>query len=429
MIWTRSPDGSLAGLSTISADDKQVTQYLHPAGEAVGRVIDAAGNPVPGQAVQCGMSVTVTGNAPQSVQFNLRATTDEQGRYRFGGLLDGTRLHVYLSGDYTVDGVNTRPTTSAIVVLRAGSTMRLPDLKLPAKKDSVQGQPAAAQPAAARAEPEQAEQSTGDWRQEFHRVYRLEDGQVVKRIAPPFVPQRMEYYRQSNPDQAKAIPAGPDVMRFRWSGQLGDAGMMFGNGRPQLQHVLRSLGFQRYEYDGPDELLKFVVAGDWIVRDGSGPQERITALEQILRDQVNAPIYFQQRTVEREVIVARGSYRFHASDDVQPSDRRSVNIYADTADQTEGGGGGSGTFPRMLEWIGDRLNVPVVDETDSPAPVRVSWRNHQSSYLGKLPDSPQKWATVDLVLAHLAQQTSLQFTRERRAIAVWFIQPGEPTAP
>ncbi len=238
--------------------------------------------------------------------------------------------------------------------------------------DSPATQAFATQPAVAQAEPQQAEASGEDWPAAFYRVYRLEGGQVLKRIAPPFIPSRLQYYREKNATQAMAIPAGPEVMGFRWNGQLRDNGMMFSSRKPRLRDVMGFLGFQRYEYDGPDELLNQVVTGDWIVRDGAGPQERVAALEQILRDQLDASIHFDRKTVEREVIVVRGIYRFRASDDVPSAGRRSVNIYADKTDSTEGSGGGSGTLPQMLTWVGDRLNMTVIDQTEAAGTAQVS---------------------------------------------------------
>jgi hypothetical protein len=167
------------------------------------------------------------------------------------------------------------------------------------------------------------------------------------------------------------------------------------------------------------------VTGDWIVRDGTSQAERMAGLERILRDQLNAPIHFERRTVEREAIVARGTYEFHTNDDVLPSDRRSVNIYADTADPT-GGGRTRGTLAELLGWIGDRLNMPVVNETETAGPARINWRDHRSSYLRDMPDGPEKFAKVDMVLKHLAEQTSLTWTRERREVAVWTIERSEP---
>ena len=44
------------------------------------------------------------------------------------------------------------------------------------------------------------------WRKRFDAVYRLEPGEVVKRIAPPFIPERKQYYLATLSHQAKVLP-------------------------------------------------------------------------------------------------------------------------------------------------------------------------------------------------------------------------------
>ena len=51
---------------------------------------------------------------------------------------------------------------------------------------------------------------------EFRQTYALPDGKVIKRVAPPFTPGRMEFYRVREPAQAQAIPNPPDCMWFGW---------------------------------------------------------------------------------------------------------------------------------------------------------------------------------------------------------------------
>ena len=51
---------------------------------------------------------------------------------------------------------------------------------------------------------------------EFRRTYALPDDQVIKRVAPPFSPGRLEFYRVREPAQAQAIPKPPNCMWFGW---------------------------------------------------------------------------------------------------------------------------------------------------------------------------------------------------------------------
>src|SRR4051812_12137597 len=50
----------------------------------------------------------------------------------------------------------------------------------------------------------------GDWRARFNEVYRLNEGEVLKCIAPPFIPEREVYYRTDHRGQYQAIKEPPD---------------------------------------------------------------------------------------------------------------------------------------------------------------------------------------------------------------------------
>ena len=185
------------------------------------------------------------------------------------------------------------------------------------------------------------------------------------------------------------------------------------------------LGVNRYEIDGAKELLDLSLPGDWIMRTDSPVEGRLKALESIIRSDTGQVIHFERRPVEREVAVARGSYAFHS--EPKAYDPMGVNIFADTLDTSQGAGGGSGTLTEFLQWTGNLILIPILNETKETAALQVTWRNNHSSHLDRIPaaDRPAK---IDMVLANLAKQTSLQFTRERRSIDVWFVteQPASP---
>ena len=90
--------------------------------------------------------------------------------------------------------------------------------------------------------------------------YRLTPAQSIHRVAPPFDPIRMTYYRVGNPWQSKAIPAGPSAISFRWEGNaLHHWGMTFG-GSPHDGYSLIGVadaiqGLKSQQIVGPPELL------------------------------------------------------------------------------------------------------------------------------------------------------------------------------
>jgi hypothetical protein len=92
------------------------------------------------------------------------------------------------------------------MILLAGSLATLP--LLPAKAPD-NPPPKAKPPAAAPAAPE-----LPAWKKEFNKVYGLADGEILKRVAPPFPECRMDHYRIDMDWQHKHIPHPPTSFAF-----------------------------------------------------------------------------------------------------------------------------------------------------------------------------------------------------------------------
>jgi thiol-disulfide isomerase/thioredoxin len=258
------------------------------------------------------------------------------------------------------------------------------------------------------------------WERRFNEVYRLEEGQILKRISPPFIAERMDYYRNEHEYQAEAIPRGPDYMSFHWDGTLRHWGMGFG--RPtSLAGVLGSvLRLKRFEYDGPEDLLKLELAGDWIVRDELPQEAKLRALEELVARELGRKITFEKRTAERQVIVASGRFKFHPPTETYES--TSVHMYADETDPDEGAGGGTAdSLADFLRRVGDRVNMPVIDRTEADQEMRIPYRHHRSSRVYR-EGSPQEQARkLRLLLDHLTEQTELRFEVETQPVEIWFV--------
>ena len=101
------------------------------------------------------------------------------------------------------------------------------------------------------------------WREGFDRHYALAEGQILKRVGPPYPPERSDYLFYNS----RGGPPDPDRSEvFLWDGRLRHWGTM---GVHRLEDVLGFvLKFRRGEFDGPAELLAMPVPGDWIIRPG-----------------------------------------------------------------------------------------------------------------------------------------------------------------
>ncbi len=257
------------------------------------------------------------------------------------------------------------------------------------------------------------------WRQRFDKVYRLDPKQVIKRISPPFIPERNDYYFEHFQDQARAIPDGPRMMTFSWDGKLDPNGGGFGGVR-DLTEPLDLFGLESYEYEGPEELLSLKLPGDWIVRTDTTIEERMRALQQLLAEELKRQINFEKRTVERNVIVASGSFKFHPLSGTYNDSW--LHLYSDRLDPDERSGGGTAdSVAELLTEIGDNVEMPVIDETETHEEIRIPHGNHNSCSLGRIKNENEKRRKLEMLLANITKQTELQFKVENRPAEIWFV--------
>ncbi len=259
-----------------------------------------------------------------------------------------------------------------------------------------------------------------EWRRRFEAVYRLEEGEILKRIAPPFIPERMDYYRNEYEYQAQAIPREPEEMTFHWDGKLKNWGMSFGR-FSRLDFVLnRVVGLKRYEYEGPEPLLDLELPGDWIIRDEAPPELKLQALTELIAREFDREIWFEQRTVERSTIIATGKFRFHPP--VGTYENTAVHLWAEESDTDEGAGGGTAdSLQEFLQMLGDRVNMPVVDRTEPSEQIRIPYRHHRSSRVGRIPDEQERARQLGILLDHLTAQTELQFEVRTQSTEIWLV--------
>lgn len=208
-------------------------------------------------------------------------------------------------------------------------------------------------------------------------------------------------------------------MNFSWDGKLDGKGMGFGGVR-DLTEPLDLFGLQSYEYEGPEEVLKMELPGDWIVRTNTTIEERMAALEQLLAEEIDRKISFEKRMVERKVIVASGEFEFHPPSGTYNDSQ--LHLYSDKLDPDERAGGGTAySIAKLLNRLGDLVGIPVIDETNVDEEIHMSFGHHQSSYLRKVKDEAEKMTKLEMLLENLTKQTELKFAIEQQPAEVWFV--------
>jgi len=251
---------------------------------------------------------------------------------------------------------------------------------------------------------------------EFRALYALPEGEVLKRVSPPFSDTRLIYYRHHDSTQAEAIPGGPQSMFFHWQdGKLRRHGMHFTTATgADLRTILRMLAeIYPHEVEGDREVLRTGIKGDFILRVGTPADKVVARLQAIVKDEI--PLKMEFCEVGRRVFVARGRFDFKPLG----KDRDQIEIYGETLNKDPNiGGGGSGDFNTFLQWVSMWIEQPVVSGVEDPPKGTLRWHYNQGD-----PVTP-KAKDAELVLKNLTTQTGLTFDKETRKVRVLFVEPA-----
>jgi hypothetical protein len=301
---------------------------------------------------------------------------------------------------------------------------------------------------------------------EFQRAYALSDDQVIKRVAPPFSPGRMEFYRVHDAEQAKILPEGPEIMHFKWDEPKPDplptnwprgregrisAGTISwqGNKGASVAWLIEVFAkVHSHEIEGDRELKQSRVTGDWVVRYGVSPDKMLKGLESILREECKLPIRLRLEEKDRQIVVASGKYTYrpmpgrgtvkedrwygYEGNDLQDYDQLEIFEPDRAGLRNQEGAGDIGKLLAYLTFLADR---PVIGEgielpaDMTPATTKSSVVRHLLSWQtgdARLPDAVEK-GTLDVpaILKRLSEQTGLTFSEKPRRMRVLVIERDE----
>ena len=260
---------------------------------------------------------------------------------------------------------------------------------------------------------------------EFLDTYRLAPGQDLKRIPPPRPEGIRVWSGRMRPRQpgleGRDLPRlSAMLLDWRDPDRLGVRVTMSGGHEGwTIREIPRLLGMVRtpYEIEGDPELLKMEIGGDWIFRRGVPAERLVRPLEAILQRATRRRMSLAIRRVEREVVVARG--RYHPSPLPGHADAE-IEVYARDLAREDDRGGGHGGFPYFLEWLGEWIGHPVLNEVESPPQEQFRWHSNQREPASEQTRREDRDET--LVLKHLEEQTGLAFARQNRPIKILFVE-------
>ncbi len=270
------------------------------------------------------------------------------------------------------------------------------------------------------------------WRAAFDATYQLEEGEGLKCVAPPFIPQRHQYLLSIEPNligQADRVIKN-QIYRFEWDDGLVSKEQVAPRRFLELSSVIENVvGLGSYEYEGLAHLLNLPVTGDWIVREGAPTEQLLLNLEHIVQEQRQWSIGFVKQQVDAIVIRASGNYRFRALS--ERSTEESVHVYTGSvanlsADVSQSNA--CGTVAHFLEDVAHRVGMRIVDDTPS-SQLELCWVSHSSAQLRQRRNSPSLYNTqLASLLNNLTAQTGLSFRIELGTVERWHLAPQRSVA-
>jgi len=262
-----------------------------------------------------------------------------------------------------------------------------------------------------------------EWHSRFYGTYQLKEQQLLSYVPEPFIPERRSFYfyvfadrnsflgpfRDFNRRLPKSEVLDWDPLKERLYSERNDAGT--------IADLLEAFGLKLWEYEGPKELLQERVPGDWVMCKGAKPESLITCLVRILNGQRKLPIVIQKKTVEKEVVIAKGQFEFcPLSGDAS---HKEIHLFIEKPDPFDNirGGGGSGGVGTLLDYLGRIGKIHIINQCQSRTDQQIQWRQHSSAWERVLSDPDSFGALLKIV----SSQTSLQFQKTQRIEDIWSV--------
>lgn len=261
--------------------------------------------------------------------------------------------------------------------------------------------------------------ANSDW-SAFAATYSLEPNQSIRRILPPYLAERADFYRSLLRGRA---PRGvdPEVIIFASDGAAFTVDA-FSQQPEDLRWYFQTIaGISAEDTDLPAHLLNRDVRGDWVIRTGSTREQRVADFVSAIQDVIGEGMTLRLESIERPVIVVRGTFKFVPIDPHRSADNV-ICFYRDSAGPgiMSRTGGSNADIKQIIQALGAQLGLQVVIEGPIHSPQRFHWEADVSTDVRAKRDSetPDPIA-INEILGNVAKQTSLTLSFERRSVPTW----------
>jgi hypothetical protein len=257
------------------------------------------------------------------------------------------------------------------------------------------------------------------WREKFDKVYTLADNENVKRIGPPYIPERDTFFKV----QISGTSVTPGYMLLR-----------FENGRAALYSIgsststqpLASLaqrlcGVMTSQLEIPSTIEGInSIAGDWIFRPTATVADRMDGLGAAVGEALNKKLRFEKQQVDRDVVLVSGTYAFKP---LEGSTATGVQLFIDRQDPSPRTTQTS--LPSLFSQLTSYTGVQFVSEipsgsANSIVPIGI----HQSLLQARAAAPVLSDEQLQPLLDNLSKQTGLEFKKDKRKTDIWKLVEG-----
>jgi RNA polymerase sigma factor (sigma-70 family) len=256
------------------------------------------------------------------------------------------------------------------------------------------------------------------WKPRFMAAYQLTTGQSIKRLAPPFIPERQQWYQATLPFDFKNDP-NPSQIIFREGGD-GILAFQILDGNDDFRSICLNVGQLRaWQINGDASLLNRTLSGDFVYRGGAPVDQVLSQLREIASQQFGRPVYLNHIHADRDVVVVSGELLPELGKMGSPKILLEMTAGQIAAHLDNGGGnfkakGGGVDF--LLDNLSEATETPFIDERGVNSPKMIEFGAVE---INDPAASGRGIAADEKLLNSLNQQTGLTFTTQRRTVNTW----------
>jgi len=242
------------------------------------------------------------------------------------------------------------------------------------------------------------------WRKHFNEVYALPDGQDLKQILPPYIPERQQYFDSILLDTRFFKQ---NIVVFEWHGESDFNHSVY---QPETANAILRYVIEIPTYtvimDENDRQVMF--PGDWIIRPNLSDEKRLAAFADLMEHQTHWGKHFEKRAIADEVIVATGKLSLP----VPPPNNQNTPIIDLNADDTSPiNSYAVGDIHRLLGNLAENFQQQIIYQAPEDK-TTFEWRVHAPDQITAANDQR--------VLDNLTKQIGLKFHKETRTVDRWF---------